>query len=99
MVKALRKCSADTILDVHMCVDRPARYVRPMKDAGANLFIFQWEAVADKNEALELARAIVDAGMECGLSINPSTGNMFCSQHGHLRAQSGSLTKVQILMM
>lgn len=74
MVKALRKTSAEVILDVHMCVDRPARYVTPMKDAGANLFIFQWEAVADGNEALELATSIVDAGMECGLSINPSTG-------------------------
>eukprot|EP00980_Cylindrotheca_fusiformis_P009559 scaffold2101_cov127-Cylindrotheca_fusiformis.AAC.3 len=56
-----------------MCVDRPARYVRPMRDAGANLFIFQWEAVSSNDEALELAHSIVDAGMECGISINPST--------------------------
>jgi ribulose-phosphate 3-epimerase len=75
MIKALRNCFGDKniIMDLHMCVDRPARYVKPMKDAGANLFIFQWEAVSDGNQALELVKAIVDAGMDCGLSINPST--------------------------
>ena len=73
MVAALRKCSEKVILDLHMCVERPGRYVTPMKEAGADLFIFQWEAMKDEKEALQLARAIIDSGMDCGLSINPST--------------------------
>ena len=73
MVKALKSVSTEVTLDLHMCVDRPARYVIPMKEAGADLFIFQWEAMKNEAEALRLATAIVDAGMDCGLSINPST--------------------------
>mmetsp|Transcript_17027 Transcript_17027/g.39289 ORF Transcript_17027/g.39289 Transcript_17027/m.39289 type:complete len:198 (-) Transcript_17027:405-998(-) len=82
MVEAMRRCSDDdTILDLHICVDRPARYVQAMKEAGGNTFIFMWEAVkvgASGNgehlqEALEIARAVVDSGMDCGISINPST--------------------------
>jgi ribulose-phosphate 3-epimerase len=63
MVKAIRSCSDQTILDLHMCVERPARYVTPMKEAGANTFIFQWEAMKDASEALQLAEAVVDSGM------------------------------------
>jgi ribulose-phosphate 3-epimerase len=73
MVQAIRKCSSDAILDLHMCVDRPARYVTPMADAGGSTFIFQWEAMKDEIEALELARSIAGSGMTCGVSINPST--------------------------
>lgn len=85
MVEAMRRCSEDdTILDLHVCVERPARYVQAMKEAGGNTFIFQWEAAnggettaAGKEEsleaALEIARAVVESGMDCGISINPST--------------------------
>ena len=73
MVAALRKCSEKVTLDLHMCVERPGRYVIPMKEAGGDLFIFQWEAMKDEKEALQLANAIIDSGMDCGLSINPST--------------------------
>lgn len=82
MVKAMRRCSNDdTILDLHICVERPARYVQAMKEAGGSTFIFQWEAVkggdTGKEEGLEaalkIARAVVKSGMNCGISINPST--------------------------
>jgi ribulose-phosphate 3-epimerase len=63
----------DVYLDLHMCVHRPRRYVSAMANAGASRFIFQWEAVKDVEEAIELAQEIVDAGMECGVSINPET--------------------------
>jgi len=73
MVAAIRKCSTETFLDLHMCVERPARFIVPMKDAGADSFIFQWEATADVVEAIQLAKAVVDSGMLCGVSINPRT--------------------------
>jgi ribulokinase/ribulose-phosphate 3-epimerase len=77
MVAAIRRCSKVSILDLHMCVDRPARYIEPMMKAGANTFIFQWEAVQDKDVptagALVIATSVVDHGMKCGISINPST--------------------------
>jgi len=73
-------------LDVHLCVERPARFVDAMADAGATRFIFQWEAMGSSSStreegdtkqqlqsALKLARDVKDAGMLCGVSINPST--------------------------
>ena len=73
-------------LDLHMCVTRPSRYVDTMALAVASssssvveaCFIFPWEAVAGEiTEAMALARKIVDAGMQCGVSVNPSTDVAF----------------------
>ena len=78
MVQAIRRCSEQAILDLHMCVERPSRYVPVMAEAGANTFIFQWEAMADDEAgqlaaAIRLAKFIVEHGMDCGVSINPAT--------------------------
>ena len=77
MVQAMRKsCNDSTILDLHLCVERPRRYVQAMKEAGGNTFIFQWEAAERQDRleaALAIAKDVVDAGMDCGISINPST--------------------------
>ncbi|KAG7338510.1 FGGY family carbohydrate kinase [Nitzschia inconspicua] len=77
MVAAIRRCSQEAILDLHMCVERPARYIGPMKEAGGTTFIFQWESVLREDnpikEALLIAASVRDHGMECGISINPST--------------------------
>lgn len=60
-----------------MCVERPARYVAPMAEAGGSSFIFQWESMMKSEdpytEAFGLAKSVTDHGMECGISINPST--------------------------
>jgi ribulose-phosphate 3-epimerase len=73
-------------LDLHVCVVSPERYVEAMAATGADCFIFQWEAMAlptaaadpvNDNDRLQastqLAKRIVDAGMDCGISINPKT--------------------------
>jgi len=74
MVNAMRSVSKDVILDVHLCVDRPARYVEPMSRAGASRLIFQWEAMDHQlKDAIALAKDIRDNSMHCGISINPET--------------------------
>jgi ribulose-phosphate 3-epimerase len=78
MVKAIRRsCDTSTdrkvALDLHVCVDRPARYVMPMAKAGATCFIFQIEATSQMEDAIALAQLVVDAGMQCGISLNPAT--------------------------
>lgn len=60
-------------LDLHMCVDRPARFVSVMAKTGGNCFIFQLEATRNVAEAEHLATQIAAAGMKCGVSLNPST--------------------------
>ena len=76
MVAAIRKSCEENdtaILDLHMCVHRPARYVAAMAAAGATRFIFSWESVGSLDEAIDLAFEITACGMSCGVSINPST--------------------------
>ncbi|GKY91779.1 hypothetical protein MPSEU_000149600 [Mayamaea pseudoterrestris] len=77
MVQAIRKScqdqTGDAVLDVHMCVHRPARYVSAMAQAGASRFIFSWESVGSLDEAIDLAFEVASTGMSCGVSINPST--------------------------
>jgi ribulose-phosphate 3-epimerase len=60
-------------LDLHMCVDRPSRFVDTMAKAGGNRFIFQFEAMNSIPAASTLTRHIIQSGMRCGVSINPST--------------------------
>ena len=73
MVAAMRGCSRNIILDVHLCVNQPGRYVIPLADAGASRLIFQYEAMDSVEDALSLIQSINDAGMKCGISINPDT--------------------------
>jgi len=74
MVAAIRRVAGPKgILDLHMCVERPARYVETMAQAGASRFIFQLEAMRSSNDAVALCQAIVDSNMEAGISINPET--------------------------
>ena len=75
MVKAISRRCPNLTLDIHLCVDRPSRFVKAMAEAGASRLIFQWEAT-DNNQlqsAIELAKRVNESGMKCGVSINPST--------------------------
>jgi ribulose-phosphate 3-epimerase len=72
MVNAIRSISNDIIIDIHLCVDRPARYVEALAEAGANRIIFMFEAL-DKPSAIEMANSIRKYGMQAGISLNPST--------------------------
>ena len=83
MIECIRKrfASQEVVLDVHLCVDRPERYAKPMSDVGATRVIFQWEAMESKDgdddtqlsSAIAFAKTITSLGMKCGISINPET--------------------------
>ena len=90
MVQDIREFfpTKDVVMDLHMCVDRPERYISAMADAGADRFIFQWEAMFDGHgekvlnnqqqataleRAIQLAKEVQASGMRCGVSINPKS--------------------------
>ena len=66
MVKALRKYS-DMVLDVHLMITKPEKYVGQFCDAGADLVTFHPEASNDVQGALD---TIKSKGKKCGLVIN-----------------------------
>ena len=66
MIKALRKYS-DMVLDVHLMITKPEKYVGQFCDAGADIVTFHPEASANVQLALD---EIKNKGKKCGLVIN-----------------------------
>ena len=71
VVAALRKCS-DLVLDVHLMIDRPIRYVEEFVKAGADYLTIHIEADQPQNtlEALDKIHAL---GAKAGIVLKPRT--------------------------
>lgn len=70
-VSAINKIS-NVVLDVHLMIDRPIRYIDQYCKAGADYLTIHVEADTEENtmRALEMIKA---NGVKCGLSIKPKT--------------------------
>ncbi|WP_294594293.1 ribulose-phosphate 3-epimerase [uncultured Rikenella sp.] len=69
VVKALRKAT-DKMLDVHLMIVQPERYVADFRAAGADYLTVHVEASTHLHRTLQ---AIRDAGMRAGVALNPHT--------------------------
>ena len=71
VVRAVRKVT-DMVLDVHLMITKPGRYVEDFIDAGADIVVFHVEA--DAPQAIRAAIDKVKArGKRVGLSLKPKT--------------------------
>ena len=61
---------ANKPLDVHLMIEDPGRYVNDFKEAGADILTVHYEACIHLDRTLH---AIKDAGMKCGVVLNPGT--------------------------
>ena len=62
--------ATDQVMDAHLMVQEPIRYVEAFKEAGADIVTIHLEACEDVNATIAKIR---DCGMKVGLSINPET--------------------------
>lgn len=69
---SLRRALPEALLDVHLMVDDPARFVEPFARAGADHLTFHVEAPGVR-DAAALAGEIRGRGMTAGVSIKPGT--------------------------
>ena len=69
IIRALRRIT-DRVLDVHLMVEHPERYIAEYADAGATVFTFHPEATVHVQRHLAAAR---ERGMRTGLALNPGT--------------------------
>lgn len=69
VLKPVRKATRK-VLDVHLMITDPIRYVRRFVEAGADYVTFHYEAAADIGACIE---AIRSAGAKVGISIKPKT--------------------------
>jgi ribulose-phosphate 3-epimerase len=58
------------VLDVHLMVERPAKYFEPVATAGGDSVTFHVEAVDDVPETIAAAHA---QGLQAGVAFNPET--------------------------
>jgi len=69
VVASLRKAT-DLLLDVHLMIEEPDRYVPEFARAGANMISVHQEAAVHLDRTLNLIRS---SGAEAGVAINPGT--------------------------
>ncbi|NLW88554.1 MAG: ribulose-phosphate 3-epimerase [Clostridiaceae bacterium] len=69
VIRSIRKVT-DLILDVHLMVTDPLRFVVPFAEAGSDVITVHVETLENPIEAIELIRSV---GKKAGLSIHPDT--------------------------
>ena len=69
VLKAVRKATRK-LLDVHLMIVEPERYVQHFAQAGADMVTFHLEACADPARCIALIRA---SGARVGITIKPAT--------------------------
>ncbi len=70
IVAALRRRFPHALLDVHLMIREPERYVESFVDAGANVLTVHAEASTHLHRTLQQIRA---TGAQAGVSLNPHT--------------------------
>ena len=69
-VLASIKPSVKQVMDTHLMITEPIRYVEAFAKAGADILTIHYEACEDVRATLEKIR---ECGMKTGLSISPDT--------------------------
>ncbi len=69
VLKAVRPLT-QKVLDVHLMIEKPERYIQAFKEAGADVLTVHQEACIHLDRTLH---AIQEAGMKVGVSLNPAT--------------------------
>jgi ribulose-phosphate 3-epimerase len=68
-IRSLRSRSS-LFFDVHLMVEKPARYLEAFREAGADMLVVHIEADMHVRRTLSEIRAL---GMKCGIAVNPGT--------------------------
>ena len=72
VVKSLRKAT-DLILDTHLMIENPEKYIEPFAKSGSDILTFHYEACKNTEHVREVINLIKSFGVKVGLSIKPKT--------------------------
>jgi ribulose-phosphate 3-epimerase len=72
IVEAARRCT-ELPLDVHLMMERPDKYLRQFREAGADVITVHEEVCRDQSELADLVATIRDLDALAGIAINPPT--------------------------
>lgn len=68
-IESIRKC-CDKVLDVHLMIEKPERYIERFANSGADIITIHYESTEDVLGTLKLIRFL---GKKAGLVIKPAT--------------------------
>ena len=69
IIKNIKK-NTNKILDVHLMIVNPDKYIKSFKEVGANILTVHYEACTHLHRSIQ---AIKNEGMKAGVAINPHT--------------------------
>ena len=69
VIKSIRKIT-NLVLDVHLMIENPEKYIEPFAKAGADILTFHYEAVDNVETIIDLIKSY---GIKVGMSIKPKT--------------------------
>ena len=72
VVKSLRNAT-DLILDTHLMIENPEKYIESFAKAGSDILTFHYEACKDSEHVIEVIDLIKSFNVKVGLSIKPKT--------------------------
>lgn len=70
VVKSIKRVT-DLVLDVHLMISHPEKYIEDFANAGADIITFHYEATKEKTN--NIINKIHSLGKKAGLSIKPKT--------------------------
>ena len=71
VISSIKKNTKDTfILDTHLMIEKPERYIDNFKDAGADILTIHREISSDYLKVIDMIKG---SGLKVGVSINPET--------------------------
>lgn len=70
VVHAFRKAWPDAVLDVHLMIEKPERYIHDFAAAGADIITVHYEACPHLHSVLSQIKKL---GKKAGLALNPHT--------------------------
>ena len=72
VVSSLRKVT-NLLLDVHLMIENPEKYVEAFAKAGADIITFHYEACSNKDEIISIAKYLNENRVRVGIAVNPDT--------------------------
>ena len=72
VVKSLRQVT-DLVLDTHLMIENPEKYIEPFAKAGSDIITFHYEACKNSEEVKKVIELIKSFDIMAGISIKPAT--------------------------
>lgn len=73
VVKSLRNAT-DMVLDTHLMIENPLKFIEAFATAGSDIITFHYEALSLEAEIFDCIKLIKSFGKKAGISIKPKTG-------------------------